>query len=393
MLAPTLSNGTPYYNLYTPQLVVSYAPDVFGRNRRAVEGLEAQAEAQRFQLEATYLTLTSNVVTAAIQEAVAARPDRGDAEIIAVETEQLLASCASSSALGQIAEADVRGPGGGAGAGEAALPPLQKQLAQQRDCIAALVGRFPARSRPRPSSWPTLELPPDLPVSLPAKLVEQRPDVRAAEANAACGQRPDRRGRGQPAAADHPHRQRRQRRRRMATSCSRPAPASGTLAGSLTQPVFDGGTLLHQQRAADAALRPGRRAVPRHRHHRVAERRRRPARPAIRCRRAEGGGWQPRGRRATASPSSARSCDLGSVSYLALLTAQQTYQQAEVALVQAQAGRLADTAALFQALGGGWWNPPPPAAESDGPAAAAMRAKPEDKSRGWLDSILEPFGL
>ena len=48
--------------------------------------------------------------------------------------------------------------------------------------------------------------------------------------------------------------------------------------------------------------------------------------------------------------------ELGTISFVAVLNAEQTYQQAEQALVQAQANRYADTAALFQALGGGWWN-------------------------------------
>jgi len=50
----------------------------------------------------------------------------------------------------------------------------------------------------------------------------------------------------------------------------------------------------------------------------------------------------------------------GQVSLPVLLTAQQAYLQTSLALVQAQAARLADTVALFQALGGGWWNRPPP---------------------------------
>jgi len=51
-----------------------------------------------------------------------------------------------------------------------------------------------------------------------------------------------------------------------------------------------------------------------------------------------------------------RQLALGAVNYLALLSAENTDQQARSALVQAQAARFADTAALFQALGGGWWN-------------------------------------
>ena len=54
-----------------------------------------------------------------------------------------------------------------------------------------------------------------------------------------------------------------------------------------------------------------------------------------------------------------RQYELGAISYLALLDAERTYQKSRIGLVQAQAARYADTAALFQALGGGWWNRPP----------------------------------
>src|SRR4029077_20470282 len=68
-LAPTLSSGASIFNLHTAQVSVSYVFDVFGANRREVESLQAQADSQHYQLEAAYLTLASNVVTAAIQEA------------------------------------------------------------------------------------------------------------------------------------------------------------------------------------------------------------------------------------------------------------------------------------------------------------------------------------
>ena len=72
-----------------------------------------------------------------------------------------------------------------------------------------------------------------------------------------------------------------------------------------------------------------------------------------------------------------RQYKLGAVSYLALLDSQRTYQQARVGLVQAQAARYADTAALFQALGGGWWNRPELADISiAAPGATSLAAKP-----------------
>jgi len=65
-VTPVAASGNPYYSLYTAQLTVSYMPDVFGGTRRQIESLVASTEAQRFELEATYLTLTSNVVAAAV---------------------------------------------------------------------------------------------------------------------------------------------------------------------------------------------------------------------------------------------------------------------------------------------------------------------------------------
>ncbi len=390
VLAPTLSNGTPYFNLYTPQLVVSYAPDVFGLNRRTVEGLVAQAEAQRYQLAATYLTLTSNVVTAAVMEASLRGQIAATQDIIGLETEQL-ELFRKQLALGQIAEVDVAQQEAALAQAEAALPPLQKQLAQQRDLIAALVGRYPSEEVAETFELKGMELPLELPVSLPAKLVEQRPDVRQAEENLHFASAEI----GVAVANRLPN-------LTLSGSVGTTAAQTGRLfsngtgfwdvIASLTQPVFDGGTLLHKERAARAAFDQ---AVAQYRAtvitamQNVAD--------TLRALQYDADALKAAAHAESAAAHSLNlvraQVRLGSVNYLALLTAQTTYQQAEVALVQAQAGRLADTAALFQALGGGWWNPPPPAAESDGPAAAAMRAKPEDKSRGWLDSILEPFGL
>ena len=128
-----------------------------------------------------------------------------------------------------------------------------------------------------------------------------------------------------------------------------------TIAGSVAQPIFHGGALLHRgvRRARD--LRPGGGAISQHRHCRVSERRRCLDRDQDRCRRlAEG--RRRRARRGKSLTITRQRLQLGDINYLALLNAQQTYQQALINLVQAQANRYADTAALFQALGGGWWN-------------------------------------
>src|SRR6202035_4100050 len=88
-LTPVPSTGGFYYSLYTSQLSISYMPDVFGGTRRQIESLEAQAENERFTLEAIYLTLTSNVVAAAVQEASLREQIAATEEIIKVQRDSL----------------------------------------------------------------------------------------------------------------------------------------------------------------------------------------------------------------------------------------------------------------------------------------------------------------
>ena len=161
---------------------VSYTPDVFGGTRRSIESLAAQADSQRFALEATYLTLTSNLAGAAVQEASLRGQIAATLSIIKIETD-VLNVMQHQHDLGEIAEGDVVAQEAALAQVEQTLPPLQKQLAQQRDLIAALIGGFPSDRVPQQFVLASLRLPRDLPLSLPAQLVEQRPDVRAAEAN------------------------------------------------------------------------------------------------------------------------------------------------------------------------------------------------------------------
>ncbi|HXZ00737.1 MAG TPA: efflux transporter outer membrane subunit [Stellaceae bacterium] len=390
VLSPTLTSGSPYFNLFTPQLSVSYVPDVFGLNRRTVEGLVAQAEAQRYALAATYLTLTSNVAAAAVQEAGLRGQIKATEDIIALERE-LLELFRVQLSKGQIAEVDVAAQEAALAAAETALPPLQKQLAQQRDLLAALTGRFPSEVPGETFELSGLELPQELPLSLPAQVVEQRPDVLQAEANlhqasAAIGVAVANRlpnltlsaGVGTTAA---------QANRLFTTGTG-----FWSIAASLTQPIFDGGTLLHKERAARAAFEQS-----------VAEYRAtvitamQNVADSLRALQYDAEALKAA---AHAETTAARSLELvraqlrlGAVNYLALLNAQTAYQQAVIGLVQAQAARLADTAALFQALGGGWWNPPP-APESEGAATAGMREENPAGDRGWLlDAVARPFGF
>ncbi|MFC6050103.1 efflux transporter outer membrane subunit, partial [Methylobacterium hispanicum] len=178
-LQSPLQNQTQYlYSLYTPQVTVSFNPDVFGGNRRQIEALEAQAENQRFQLEAAYLSLTANVVTAAIQEASLRAQIDATKRVIQAQTE-VLDLYNKQLRLGQIAGADVVQQQAALSVSQQLLPPLEKQLAQQRNLLTALTGRLPSEEVSQTFTLAALRLPTRLPVSLPSRLVQQRPDVKA----------------------------------------------------------------------------------------------------------------------------------------------------------------------------------------------------------------------
>ena len=356
-LASGASSGASYYNLYTAQVSVSYTADVFGGNRRQVESLKAQAEAQRFQLEATYLTLSSNVVGAAIQEAGLRGQIAATREIIADQT-KLMEMFQRQYRLGQVAQADVAAQEAALAAAEATLPPLEKQLALQRDLLNALAGRFPSETLAAKFDLDSLQLPTELPLSLPSTLVEHRPDIRAAEEqlHAASAEV------GVAAAARLPN---------ITLGVSAYGSSaltladlfkSGTgfwqLAGGITQPIFDGGTLKHRENAAQAAYDQAAaqyRATVLNAFQNVAD-----SLQAIQSDAAALRAAAKAERAAARSLAIARrQLALGDISTLLLLGAEQAYQQAKLNLVQAQANRLQDTVALFQSLGGGYWNKPP----------------------------------
>ena len=343
----------PTFNLFTTQLAISYVPDVFGGTRRSIEAVAAQADNQRFALEATYLTLTSNLAGAAVQEALLRGEIAATKSIIKIETD-VLSLLQRQYNLGDIAESDVVAQQAALAQVEQTLPPLEKQLAQARDLLAALSGSLPSQGLPQQFNLSGLRLPRDLPLSLPANLVEQRPDVRAAQANlqaasaqigvAIANRLPNIALTGNPGSTALALNQ-----------LFTPGTEFWSISGSVTQPIFQGGTLLHRELAAKAAYKQ---AAAQYRStvvtafQNVAD--------ALRAIQSDAVALQ----KAVASErATAKSLDitrkrmqLGDINYLALLNAQQAYQQALISLVQAKAARYADTVALFQALGGGWWN-------------------------------------
>jgi NodT family efflux transporter outer membrane factor (OMF) lipoprotein len=370
-LSPATANGSFLYDLYAAQLNVSYTPDVFGANRRAVESLDAQAANQRYQLEATYITLATNVVSAAITEASLRGQIAATKEIIAAD-QHALDILRNQFRLGYVMRIDVAAQESQLAQAEATLPPLQKAFEQNRDLLRVLCGNLPNEELAETFDLDTINLPVELPVSLPSKLIDQRPDIRAAEelvrsANAEVGvaianRLPQFTITGSYGTTATEFRQ-----------LFEPGGVFWSIVGGVTTPIFDGGTLLHRERAADEAL----------------------LQAAYQYRSTVLSGYQnvadtlhavisdADALKADAASEAAakvtldlthRQQQVGYVDYLTLIQAELAYQQAILARVQAQAARFADAAALYQALGGGWWNRKD-VALADAPSSATANAK------------------
>jgi NodT family efflux transporter outer membrane factor (OMF) lipoprotein len=250
-LAPVPNANEFYFNLYTPQVTVSYVPDVFGLNRRTVESLKAQEQQARFALLATHITLSANVAAAAIQEASLRAQIEATRQLVGISS-NMVQILRAQFAKGYASRLDLAAQEAQLAQTLAALPPLLKQLAQQRDLLAVLAGGFPSGDLPETFELSSLALPEDLPVSLPSQLVEQRPDVRQAEENlhAASAQI------GIAAANRLPNITLTADAGTMALEAGQiftSGAGFGALGASIAQPIFQGGTLLHRERAAKAA--------------------------------------------------------------------------------------------------------------------------------------------
>jgi len=352
-VAPSGPAQPVIYNFQTAQLTVGFTPDVFGGNQRKVESLDAQAQMQRFELKATYLTLASNVVGAAIQEASTRAQITAIKQIIA-DNEKSLGLLRDKFKQGYAMGIDVAAQELQLAQARALLPPLEKQFEQTRDLLRALVGNLPNQELEETFELASLTLPAELPLSLPSKIIEQRPDIRAAEeqlrsANAQVGvaiaamlPQLTISGAVGGAATEFPW-------------LFRSGGPFWSLIGDITQPVFAGGTLLHTKRAADQALLQ---AAAQYENtvltayqnvadtlHAIAS----DADSLAAAVEAE------RAAKATLDLTHQRMQN-GYTDYLTDLAAEMAYQQAVLSLAQAQAVRFGDTAALYQALGGGWWN-------------------------------------
>jgi NodT family efflux transporter outer membrane factor (OMF) lipoprotein len=343
------------YTLDSGNVNVAYTLDAFGGIRRQVESLDAQAEYERFLLEAAYLSLTANIVTAAVTEAslraqIAATDDIADSQRKQLDITQRRVNAGGASRVEVLQQQATLQ------ATLATLPGLRNQLAQERNLLATYVGELPADFQGPEFTLDSMTLPADLPLSLPSKLVEQRPDVREYsallhEATAQIGvatanMLPQITLSGSIGAES-------------TTFSDMFKAGSGvwSIGASIAQPLFKGGQLLHQRRAAIAAADEAGanyQATVINAFQNVSD--------TLHALSADAETLLAQDAAAKTASESVKLVQAqytsGAASYLQVLAAEQSYQNAAIALVRARAQRFADTAALFQALGGGWWNRP-----------------------------------
>jgi NodT family efflux transporter outer membrane factor (OMF) lipoprotein len=353
--------SNPFYSLHTGQLAVSYVPDLWGGTRRQIESLDAAKESQRFMNEATFLTLTSSVALGAITEA-SLRDQIRVTEHLIVIAKDILTKVKLQKDLGNLSGLDVAGEEALVAQTEATLPPLRKALDQNRDSLSVLSGHLPGEGFKEKFEFRTLALPHNLPVSLPSKLVSQRPDVRAAEENmraasaligaAIANRLPQFSIGGQVGRQGYAFEN---------LFSSNPAYYFYTGLINASQVVFDGFTLQQRQRAAEAGFDQAAalyRLAVQTAFQNVAD--------VLYAIKHDTVGLEKAIRAEAAAKKSLDltrvQLNLGQVSFPQLLAAQTTYLQAQLVVVLATQSRYSDTVTLFQALGGGWWNrdaPPP----------------------------------
>jgi len=355
-----LYNATPSdFNLYNASVNVSYTVDVFGASRRQLESLMAAVDYQQFELEAAYQMLVSNVVTTAIKEASLRAQLQATQSVLEAQQKQL-DIIEKQLALGAVTRSVKLTQSTLVAQTQAQMAPLEKSLAQTRHQLAVYVGKLPSESGLPEFQLDSLQLPQDLPVSLPSALVRQRPDIRASEALlheasaqlgvATANQYPQINLTGSFAVE------------RVQLGGLGASSTLWSLGAGLTQSIFDGGSLSAKRRAAEAAYDQTEaqyRWTVLTAFQNVADN--------LRAIDADATTLKDQANAESLAKESLEisqhQYQLGGINYLTLLDAERSYQQAYINLVVAQSARLTDTAALFVSLGGGWWNRP---AEEDG---------------------------
>lgn len=341
------------FNLFNASVNVSYTLDIFGGGRRELESLRAKVDYQRFLLEGAHLTLTSNIVTAAVKEASLRARLRVYEEIVASQTKQLQ-MVEHQSLIGGASQSDVLAQQTQLAQTRAVLPPLESELARNRHLLAVLSAQFPGNAVLPEFRIEEFQLPRELPVSLPSSLVRNRPDIRAAEEllHAASANV------GVATANLYP-----QITLTAAAGSSAmriedlfsPGTSLWTVGAGLLQPIFHGGELTAKRRAAIAAYEQ---ALAQYREtvlkafQEVAD--------VLQALETDARTLRAHAEAEAIARESLllteKQFQFGAASYLSLLNAQRQHQLALITLVQAQSARFADTAALFQALGRGWWD-------------------------------------
>ncbi len=340
------------FNLFTLSASLSYALDVFGGQRRLIEGLGAQVDLQRASEQATYVALTSNVVDTVIARAAYRAEIDATRHLIDMQREQVRLGEIQAQA-GTVPYANVLSLQAQLASYEATIPQLQQKLDQSEDLLATLVGHVPAEWRSPEIALADLTLPQDLPVTLPSELVRQRPDILLAEATAHAASA----NIGVATAALLPS-------INLSGSYSANGLTTGTvtaqggrawaLAAGLSAPVFQGGTLWYKRKAAidnyhqaDALYRQTVLAA----FAQVAD--------TLRALDHDASVLKAQVAALAASQQALHlvqaNYDAGLATYLDVLTADAQYHQALINELQAVAVRYQDTVALYVALGGGWW--------------------------------------
>jgi NodT family efflux transporter outer membrane factor (OMF) lipoprotein len=344
-------SGPSTFTLYNAGVSVGYTLDLFGSVRRGVEAQSALADLQRFQLEGTYLSLAANVATASFREASLRAQIQATEEIVGAYRKEL-DLVEKQNQIGAKSLADVLVIRTQVATTQATLPALRQALAQTQTQLAVYLGQFPSAAELAAVNLDALSLPRDVPVSLPSMLTRQRPDIRAAEAQlhqatasvgiATANLFPQITLSG-TLGSNALH----------ADDLFSGGTKAWTLGANLLQPIFHGGTLQAQKRAAEAGLDKAAadyQSAVLSAFQNVAD--------SLRALELDAENLQAQ---AQAEQSAAKSLELvriqykdGAASYLQELDATRQYQQAHIGLIQARAARLADTAALYTSLGGGW---------------------------------------
>jgi len=352
------STGSSIFSLYTLSTTVTYVLDVFGGERRTIEGLGAQVDVQYYNAQGSYLTLSGNIVNAMVAEAAYTAEIEATQQLIGFLDEQASVTSAQARA-GVVPYANLLSIQTQLATTEATLPPLRQQLSHTRHLLATLAGLAPADWTPPRVTLSELKLPDHLPVSLPSDLVRQRPDILMAEAqlHSASAQI------GVATAAMFPSFELNGEYGLNSTTLSALFAGSAafwTMGASLATPLIQGPTLWYQRKAAIDA------------YHQALANYRQTVLAALAQVADALDGLQHDAEAVHAQSQALNSAaealhliqanyQAGTVNYLQVLIADYQYQQATLGYIQAAGQRFQDTAALFVALGGGWWNSPPSA--------------------------------